>query len=221
MTVDRPAPLAETRPDPEDRFLRSWLLWVSLGESVGFLAPAFAQLAFGGSPVAAPTLILAGALEGTVLGWTQSTVLRTRVPALSRPRWVGATALGAAVAWFIGLLPSEWADVWQTWPATGQIVAASCAATALLASIGFAQWFELRRHLRRSLWWIPGSAAAWCAGLGVFFAVATPLWQPGESALVILLIGVLAAVLMAVAMAVVSGLIMLLMLRREKSSSKG
>ena len=222
MTVDRafPGPRPTRGPDRADRFLRNWLLWVSLGETVGFLAPVLAQLAVGGSAVVAPALILAGAVEGTVLGWTQSTVLRSRLPALSRRRWVGATAIGAAAAWFIGLLPAEWADVWQTWPATGQVVAAVVLATVLVCALGYAQWFELRRHLRGAGWWILGSAAAWCAGLAVFFAVATPLWQPGQSGGLILLIGVLAGALMALTMALVSGLVLHLLLRQKESPSQ-
>lgn len=213
MTVDRGVPpRPRVAPDPADRFLRNWLLWVTLGESVGFLAPALAQLAFAGAPVAAPALILAGAAEGAVLGWTQATVLRSRLPALSRRRWVGATAIGAALAWFIGLLPAEWADVWQRWPVSAQLVAGIVAATVLLSALGVAQWFELRRHLRRAVWWIVGSAVAWCAGLAVFFAVATPLWQPGQPGALVLLIGVLAGVLMALTMSLVTGLVLLRLL---------
>jgi hypothetical protein len=219
MTVDRsfPGPRPRSGPDRADRFLRNWLLWVSLGESVGFLAPVLAQLAFAGSPVVAPALILAGAVEGTVLGWTQATVLRSRVPALNRRRWVGATAIAAAAAWFIGLLPAEWADVWQRWPEAAQLVAGVLVATVLLCALGFAQWFELRRHLAGAGWWILGSAAAWGAGLAVFFAVATPLWQPGQAGALVLLIGVLAGVLMAVCMALVTGVVMHLLLRRKES----
>lgn len=207
MTVDRREPRPEYR-HPDDRFLRYWLFWVTVGESVGFLAPALAQLAFGGSPVRVPALIVAGALEGAVLGWTQATVLWLRLPGLSRSRWVGATAIGAAAAWFVGLLPAEWATVWQRWPQTGQVVAGAMAAVVLLTGIGLAQWTELRRHSRAAAWWIAGSAAAWCAGLAVFLAVATPLWQPGQPAALVLLIGVLAGILMAATMALVGGVVL-------------
>lgn len=152
---------------PDDRFLRFWVFWVSIGAVVGLLAPALAQLIFAGSPVARPTLILAGAIEGTALGWTQATVLKVRVPALSRPRWVAATAIGAAAAWFIGLLPAEWAEVWQRWTASGRLIAGIIIGVLLLAVIGAAQWFELRRHTVWAGWWVPGVALSWCAGLVV------------------------------------------------------
>lgn len=214
MTVDRTgSAAARSGSDTNDRFLRYWLFWVSVGEAVGFVAPALAQLAFAESPVARPALIIAGAVEGAVLGWTQATVLRVRLPALSRQRWVVATALGAAVAWFIGLLPAEWADVWQDWPVTVQVLAGSLLALLLLGSLGFAQWFELRRHLLGAGWWIAGSAAAWCAGLAVFFGVATPLWQPGQPTGLVLMVGLLAGLAMAITMALVSGLVLVRLLR--------
>lgn len=216
MTVDRRAPRPPRHPD--DRFLRHWVPWVTLGESVGFLAPALAQLAFAGTPVAVPALILAGALEGAVLGWTQATVLRVLVPALNRPRWVAATAIAASAAWFIGLLPAEWADVWQRWPAAGQAAAGVVGALLLLSALGIAQWTELRRHSRSAGWWVPGSAAAWGTGLVVFFAVATPLWQPGQAAALVLLIGVFAGILMALSMAVVSGLVIIRIVQSKSPS---
>lgn len=220
MTVDRTSP-GQSRPDADDRFLRYWLLWVSLGEVVGFLAPAVAQLGLTGSPVGPAPLIVAGAVEGTVLGWTQATVLRVPLPALSRSRWVAATAIGAAAAWFLGLLPAEWADIWQRWPAMTQLVAGVLLALVLLGAIGFAQWFELRRRLAGAHWWVVGSALAWCAGLVVFFAVATPLWQPGQPWPLVLLVGLFAALLMAVSMALVSGLVLQRLLRRATKRDGG
>lgn len=220
MTVDRTSP-GQSPADAAGRFLRYWLLWVSLGETVGFLAPAVTQLGFAGSPVGSAPLIVAGAVEGTVLGWTQATILRVPLPALSRSRWVGATAIGAAAAWFLGLLPAEWADIWQRWPATTQLVAGVLLALVLLGAVGFAQWFELRRHLAGALWWVVGSALAWCAGLVVFFAVATPLWQPGQPWPLVLLVGLVAALLMAVTMALVSGLVLVRMLRRATKRGGG
>lgn len=189
---------------------------MTLGESAGFLAPTLAQLTTAALNPAAtmPALVAAGAVEGAVLGWSQARVLKRRIPALSEPRWIGGTAAAASLAWFIGLLPGGYPEVWQAWPLGAQVVAGALAGTILLCSIGFAQWLVLRRHLPRSGSWVPGSAAAWCVGLAVFFGVATPLWQPGQPLGLVVLIGVLAGVLMAVSMAAVSGLVLLRLLRR-------
>ena len=190
-------------------FLLHWVGWVTLGESLGFLGPVLAQL------IAAAflpdgmllMLVLGGVVEGAVLGWFQAYVLRGRLPAVSVRRWVGFTAVAAAVAWTLGLVPAG-TDAWQEWPAAAQIGGASVAGILLLVSIGLAQWIELRRHVAGAWRWIAGSAAAWAAGLAVFFAVSTPLWQPGQEQWLVAAIGLVAAVLMALTMAVISGAVL-------------
>ena len=190
-------------------FLANWVGRVSLGESLGFLAPALAQLLAAALwPTATfPLLVLAGFVEGAVLGWFEVHVLRSRLPDVSIRRWVLFTGAAAAGAWTLGLLPSA-DSAWQDWPAAAQIAAGTTAGVVLLASIGLAQWIELRHHVPRAWRWIAGSAAAWGAGLGVFMAVATLLWQPGQDLWLSALIGIWAAVLMAVTMAVITGLVM-------------
>lgn len=93
--------------------------------------------------------------------------------------------------------------------AAARLAAGGLGATALLISIGLGQWFELRKHVAGAWRWIAGSAAAWAAGLGVFLAVATPLWQPGQEWWLATVIGMAAAMLMAASMALVTGVVML------------
>lgn len=194
--------------------LLPWVAWVSAGEAVGFLAPALAQVVLSqwNPSAVTPALVAAGAVEGAVLGWSQARVLKRRLPTLSAPRWIAGTAVAAALAWLIGML---WSDpgAWPAWPPGVLVAAGALAATALLCSIGFAQWLELRHHLARSGRWVAGTAAAWCLGLAVFFAVAAPLWQEGQALWLTVLIGVFAGALMAVSMALVTGLVLVRMLR--------
>lgn len=102
------------------RFLGRWLGWVSLGETLGFLAPAAAQLLTAALWPAAgyALLVVAGAIEGAVLGWFQARVVRTELPAVSVRNWVMLTAAAAAAAWTLGLLPSSGSG-WQGWPLRG------------------------------------------------------------------------------------------------------
>ena len=202
-----------TRPG----FLARWVGWVTLGESLGFLAPVLAEYIGantwpGGVPL---LLVLAGFAEGAVLGWFQVRLLRTRLPAVASRPWVLLTSVAAAFAWSVGLLPSAW-PAWQGWPVPVQIAAGALAAVLLLGSIGAAQWIQLRHHVPRAWRWIAGSAAAWAVGLAVFMAVATPLWEPGQQAWLTAVIGAGAAVLMAVAMALVSGLVLVRLLTESR-----
>lgn len=194
-------------------FLSQWVGWVSLGESLGFLAPALAQPASAalGPAAAVPLLVLAGLVAGAVLGWFQVRVLRTRLPAVSARRWVLLTAAAAVVAWVVALLTFS-NEGWQGWPTPAQAATGTVAAVVILLSIGLAQWVELRHHVPRAWRWVAGSAAAWAVGLAVFMAVATPLWQPGQELWLVTAIGIGAAILMAVAMAVVTGLVMVRLL---------
>lgn len=206
----------ETTSAARAGLLLTWVAWVSAGEAAGFLAPALAQVVVSQVNPAAitPALVAAGAVEGAVLGWSQARVLKRRLPALSAPRWIAGTAVAAAIAWLIGMLLWSDSGAWPAWPLGVQVVVGALAAAALLCSIGFAQWLELRRRLSRSGWWVAGTAAAWCLGLAVFFGVATPLWQPGQAPWLTVLIGVVAGGLMAVSMAVVTGLVLVRMLRQ-------
>lgn len=198
-------------------FLAAWLGWVSLGESLGFLAPVMLQQL--GSRAAAgmmlPLLVLAGLVEGALLGWSQAHVLKRLLPALSARRWTLLTSMAAAVAWFLGLAPSEFSQVWISWPPALQLGVGFLAGIALLTSIGVAQWLELRRHIPHSWPWIPGTAAAWSVGLVIFLAISTPLWQPGQPPSLIALIGVFAGIAMAVGMAMVTGLVLIQMVFSE------
>jgi hypothetical protein len=184
---------------------RRWLVVTTAGEVAGFTAPAVAGAWTTAANVSgllqAAVLIIAGAAEGAMLGWSQTRVLRLVLPGLDTRSWTRATACGAMLAYAMGMLPSLLFPL----PAPAMIAVGAVAGTVLLASIGTAQWLVLRRHEPRTAWWIPVTAAAWVLGLAAFLAVATPLWRPGESVAVIFGIGLLAAVVMAGTVAAVTG----------------
>ncbi|GGS28527.1 hypothetical protein [Actinokineospora fastidiosa] len=177
--------------------LRRWIGVVTAAEFGGFLLPAAvgAITADAAAGVAVPALVAAGAVEGAALGLGQAAVLRAVVPGLSVPRWVGATAAAAAVAYLLGLLPSI---LLSPWALTGL--------AALPLTIGFAQWLVLRRHVRRSAGWIAVTAMAWVAGLAAFLAIATPLWHEGQAVAETVAVGAVAGLAMAAIVAMITGL---------------
>lgn len=192
---------------PSRPLFRAWLISVTLGEFVGFCIPALAGALVRNSPAAVvvPTLVAAGAVEGTVLGWSQVRVLCGPLPALRGRLWVAGTAGAASLAWLIGMLPSTFSGSWSRWPAAVVIALGAVLGTTVLCSIGVAQWLQLRRLVPRAGRWIAATAAAWCAGLAVFTGFTTPLWQPGQPGLLSAGIGGLGGLLMAAAMAAVTG----------------
>lgn len=98
--------------------MRLWLRWVganALAELVGLGATfaldilIIAQVQASGSLLASLVAIFllaaTGAIEGSIVGLLQWSVLRRPFPAIARRAWVVATVVGAVIAWFLGSLP--------------------------------------------------------------------------------------------------------------------
>jgi hypothetical protein len=182
---------------------RRWTVVVAAGETIGFLAPALVGVLATSAPatVAVPLIMTAGTLEGAVLGAAQHHVLGQALPGLRRGRWVTLTAAAAAAAYLLGMSITPLAAL-GSWPA---MLAVACLAVLLLLTIGAAQTLELRHHVRHAGRWIAWTAGAWLLGLGIFLAVATPLWHAGQSTAAAVVVGVAAGTLMATAQAAVTG----------------
>ncbi|MET7772743.1 hypothetical protein [Nocardia sp. NPDC005366] len=185
---------------------RRWFISVTMGEFLGFMAPAAAgALTVNAAPVLMAAVLLgAGAVEGAVLGWFQARVLRTAVAGLRPSHWIVATVLGALIAWSVGSVPFL-TDGLAGWPATVAVPAMVVGGTVLLLSIGVCQWFVLRRRVSGSARWIAATALAWLGGLLAFAAFTSPLWQPGQGVALVAAIGVVGGLLMAAVMAAITG----------------
>lgn len=198
---------AVRRPTAQRELLRRWVLWTTVGEVAGFTAPALAGvLTVQARPLSAwAALVLAGMVEGAALGWAQSRVLQPLLPQLNGGRFTALTSAAAMVAYAVGMAPSSLGDRLPEAPRWALVSSGVVGGVVLLASIGTAQWLELRRVLPRSSRWIGTTAMAWTLGLATFLAVATPLWREGQAAPVRVAIGVGAAFAMAVVVALVTG----------------
>ena len=150
-----------------------------------------------------------------MLGWGQASVLRRALPGLPGRRWIVATAIAAVIAYMLGLVPSTFHDSITSWPMPIIVAGAVVLGTALLASIGTAQWLILRHHVAGAGQWIAATALAWAVGLGVFLGFATPLWQPGQPTGLVVLIGVGGGLLMAATTSAITGLALRRLLGRQ------
>jgi hypothetical protein len=184
----------------------AWVATVTVAEFLGFMVPAAvgALTASAGVAVVVPTLLIAGMIEGAVLGSGQAAVLRRAVPRLPSRQWIGATAAAAVLAYAIGLIPSTFAI--DRWPLPLAIGFAVIGGAVLLASIGTAQWFVLRHYAAGAGRWIWVTAVAWSVGLLVFLGFAMPLWQPGQPLWLIVAIGVAGGLLMAATTSLITGI---------------
>jgi len=145
---------------------RRWIASVTAGEAFGFLVPGvawFAAWKLGLPPLLlACVVVAAGGVEGAVLGWSQWRVLREWQPAVT-VRWVGLTALAAALAWACGMAPNTIHDLGA--PAWASIAAGIAGAPVLLLGIGVAQWSVLRGFVPRAWRWVVANVLAWVIAL--------------------------------------------------------
>jgi len=196
------AGLDATPPRTEDRRqgrrdLLRWIVAVSIGEAVGFaIAAGVAILTIVGGiddPARLVLVITAGAIEGASLATGQYAGMRSHRP--TAWRWIGATAVAAAVAWTLGMLPST---LGLDLASPAALAAIAIGAIVLLTSIPLAQWLVLARpHTFR---WVPVNAGAWAVSILWTFAPSPFVDEQSPVALVAALY-VAAGVLMAVTFA--------------------
>jgi uncharacterized membrane protein YhaH (DUF805 family) len=195
---------------------RFWWRWVganALAEMIGLgVAGIVGVQVFAGEPaslgqalVGVAPAVLAGAFEGLVVGWAQWSVLRRRLPDLRARSWIGATVLGALVAWCLGMLPSTLMSL------TPQPAAAAPSGPSVFEGplvyplamgmgavlgliLGLPQWGVLRRWTPRGWRWIAANSAAWALGMPIIFLVAGGL-PPGlpVAVIIVLVLATLAA----------------------------
>lgn len=118
-----------------------------------------------------------GALEGSMVGLLQWSVLRRPFPHIARRAWIIATIAGALVAWFLGSLPSTLIDVGAQQGGVPMDDPSPLMMYALAAGMGLAlgpvlgvpQWRVLRRHAQDAWVWIPANCVAWAAGMPMIF----------------------------------------------------
>lgn len=207
-----------------------WVLLVTLAEAAGFTVPAAVGVAVTAAPSKPTTtlfaMVLAGSVEGAVLGSAQADCLyRWRVLPVRR-WWIIATSLGAAFAWSLGMLPSTLGGV--SWTAR-TAVAVGIGGLMLLTSLPLAQYFVLRDHVERASLWIPINMVAWL--LGIAWTLLPSPWvdQSTPTGTLILVYSVV-GLCMAATVATVTGLGMIRLLppprtemggNGQRSSSRG
>lgn len=177
--------IQNTRAGWEWRIWAQWVLANAASETVGLGATLLigtfllvqAEPTIGAIPSAALGVLVATMIEGLVVGTAQWLVLRRPLVKMKWRSWALATALGAFIAWTLGMLPST---MLFTGPETGAgapgemsdlLVYAPAAGLGLVAGsiLGAPQWLALRRHLPKAGWWVPANALAWMLGMVMVF----------------------------------------------------
>lgn len=183
-----------------------------IGELVGFVPPAMAGatlVALGASEVLLVLgLVGAGLIEGAVLGFSTGRVLHRYRPDIAVAPWVGATALGAGIAWLAGMGGSSLVQAVGPWVwalvGPGLVVG--------LLALGTLQWRVLRTVVPHSARWVPVTSGAWL--LGVTIPVVALSVVPNSAPLAVhVLVGVAAAVAMGATVGLLTGRTMARLIR--------
>jgi hypothetical protein len=175
----------------ENKFYLRWILANSIGEAIGLgttfsLGMLFAPFLTQDHHISVTlaklliAVLLGTLLEGVVVGFCQGRILCERLPQLRLQEWIVATALGAGVAWSIGMLPSTIVSLVtieqspnSSPPAEpGAIIQYPLAIVLGLITgpiLGFAQTLILRKYVDRAGRWLWANAISWAVGMLLIF----------------------------------------------------
>jgi uncharacterized protein with PQ loop repeat len=175
--------MQETRANWDWKLWFQWVLANTVAETVGlggtlligFLLLSNAEKTMGIVLAAVLGVLAATFIEGTVVGTMQWLVLRRPLKSMRWRVWALATALGAFVAWTLGMLPFLFtsADTGATSSAemSDLVIYTLAAALGLVSGtiLGFPQWLVLRRYVQKAGWWVLANALAWMLGMVIVF----------------------------------------------------
>jgi hypothetical protein len=129
---------------------------------------------------AATAVVLGTVLEGVLVGWAQGRVIHRYVQDISVRRWTVATAVGAGVAWLLGVVPSTIMNFARAAPgssavpiepsAFAQYGLAIVMGAVLGVILAVPQMLVLRRVSRQPVGWLGANALAWAVGMPLIFA---------------------------------------------------
>jgi hypothetical protein len=176
--------MQETRAGWDWKLWFQWILANAVGEMVGLggtlliygLMLLNAQT-MGDVPATALAVLAGTFIEGIVVGTAQWLVLRRPLTSIRLRVWVLATAIGAFVAWTLGMIPSTFMFAGADSGGAASAPMSDLMVYALAAAMGFAlgsilgvpQWLVLRRHLPKAGWWVLANALAWMVGMVIVF----------------------------------------------------
>ena len=165
-----------------NEFLIQWVLYSSFGELLGFgfaaLSGFFIASVLGCEDIMLnqspwlPILIMvvAGFVEGCILGIIQAVPLLKAFPLVSKLRWTILTGTGGAIAWGIGTLVGPLlSEKYFTNISFVSVLVAISMLVVLAGILGITQWIELKKHFTDSWKWIVYTIVGWGIGLSISF----------------------------------------------------
>lgn len=205
-----------------------WLKWTincALGELLGISVAG--AIAFGvNSAIGEPQtiadkvlvlffMLLAGFIEGFMLGLFQWKVLKNKFKKMPHNKWILYTVTVAVLGWFLGMLPSLFFISTNTTSNSAPsfdfdnpiIFTLLCIGTGIIlgAIFGLFQWFVLKKYAQKAYLWILANALGWGLGLGWIYLFAS---LPSENTTLMtnIVLGIFGGILAGISVGGVTGL---------------
>lgn len=206
-------------PTSNRQFWCRWTLSCAAGEILGIGAAggmAGVVLATIGEPASGLErlanlllMMLAGALEGYLVGFFQWRVLRQRLGVPGRS-WITATATVAVLGWFVGMLfptfapnPAPGAPSFEPTPLQVTLLAAGFG-LGIGTVFGLGQWLVLRYYAYQAGSWILANALGWgLAMVWIYLAASFP--PAGATVWQLVLMGSLAGLMSGLSIGTITG----------------
>jgi len=213
------------------RIWKKWTLYCATGELLGIGcagAMAFVVNSVIGEPktlllklCVLLLMLLAGFIEGLLLGIFQWNAIKYKFPKMPGNLWVLYTVLVAVLGWFLGMLPSLFFLPTEPSPNGNSqtidfnnpiIFALLSIGTGMVlgALFGLFQWFVLRRYAQKAYRWIIANALGWGLGLGWIYLFAS-LPDENTTLIINITLGVIGGLLAGLCVGGVTGLYLIKM----------
>ncbi len=174
------------------KFWFRWMMHYSLGELLGIGGAAivtrllfydYSNVTYNrSSAVTVLVLLIAGTMEGLIIGYIQWRSLSKFVVDLKPSHWIGVTMLAAMVGWVIILPPSviiifffAKISVINMYYSVAYIILAGFAFGGL---IGIPQYFIIRKFYRNAMVWIFANAIGWALSFFIFYCALSLFTEP-------------------------------------------
>ncbi|MCI5093571.1 hypothetical protein, partial [Phaeodactylibacter sp.] len=165
-------------------------------------------------------MLLAGALEGSILAYFQYRLIGKIFPEIAWKQWLAYTIAAAISAWMLGMLPSLFlTENGATDPGMepAPLIFYSMAALMGLllgALFGYFQWLTLKGLRKEAMLWIPANALGWAVGMVfIFLGASWPDTSTGWP--LILLAGALGGITGGLSVGAVTGFFLLRIARSD------
>jgi hypothetical protein len=219
-----------------DAYWRKWTQHCAAGELLGIGVAggiAFVVNQTLGEPVSLlekgivlGSMVLAGAIEGTLLGWFQWRVLKERIPLLPAREWIEWTVAIAMLGWLLGTLPSLfWIEAPADQASAPEISPVLLALGSIAMGLGLGalfggfQWMALRKYVTGAGRWIVANALGWGLGLGwIYLAASLP--DERTSFPIIVGLGIAGGLLAGLSVGAVTGVYLNALTAESKSTSR-